>query len=181
MSAERGHQSETIIHGATIVTADEGGSIHHDAALVVQDNRIAAIGPSAELLARHPRAERVDGRGRAVLPGFANTHTHFLMTLARGIYEDLSPPHRPPFTGGLARVPLPELSTGERQVMAQLAALEAIRSGTTLVLEDRVGIDGFAGAPGTARTRRSASRAPSRSTPPSPRPASPASPNVTRG
>ena len=45
-----------------------------------------------------------------MLPGFANIHTHLGMTLARGIYEDLSPPHTPPFTGGLAPLPLPELS-----------------------------------------------------------------------
>ena len=72
----------TLIHNATIVTGDDAGSIHHDAALVVQGCRIAAIGPTAELLARYPEAERVDGRARAVLPGFANTHTHFPMTLA---------------------------------------------------------------------------------------------------
>ncbi len=135
-----------IVHNTTIVTADEGGSIHYDAALVVRDRRIAAIGPTAELLARYPEAERVDGRGRALLPGFANTHTHFPRTLARGIYEDLSPPHRPPFTGGLAPLPLPPLTPDEQRVMAQLGALEAIRSGTTLALEEGVGIDDYAGA-----------------------------------
>ena len=136
----------TIVHDTTIVTAAPPGVVHHGAALVVEDDRIAALGPSAELLARYPGAERVDGRGRLVMPGFANTHTHFPLTLARGIYEDLSPPHRPPFAGGLAYLPLPELSAGEQQVMVQLAALEAIRSGTTLVLEDGVGIDGYAAA-----------------------------------
>jgi 5-methylthioadenosine/S-adenosylhomocysteine deaminase len=39
--------------------------------------------------------------------------------LARGIYEDLSPPHTPPFTGGLALLPLPELTPDEEWVMAQ--------------------------------------------------------------
>jgi 5-methylthioadenosine/S-adenosylhomocysteine deaminase len=136
----------TIIHNATIVTADEAGTIHHDAALVVEDHRIAAIGPTAEILARYPAGDRIEGRGRAVLPGFANTHTHFPLTLARGIYEDLSPPHRPPFKGGLAPLPLPPLSPGERRVMAELGALEAIRSGTTLVLEDGVGLADYADA-----------------------------------
>ena len=136
----------TLIHDATIVTGDEAGSIHCGAALVVQGRRIAAIGPTAELLARYPEAERVDGRARAVLPGFANTHTHFPMTLARGIYEDLSPPHSPPFSGGLAPLPLPPLGPDQRRVMVQLAALEAVRSGTTLVLEDGVGLDSYAGA-----------------------------------
>ncbi|PYM95231.1 MAG: hypothetical protein DME04_05480 [Candidatus Rokuibacteriota bacterium] len=135
-----------LIHDATIVTADEAGSIHYDAALVVQDRRISAIGPAAELAARYPDAACVDGRGRAILPGFANTHTHLARVLARGIYEDLSPPHTPPFRGGLAPLPLPPLTPDQERVMVQLGALEAIRSGTTLVLEEGVGLDAYAGA-----------------------------------
>ena len=138
--------SATIIHDATIVTVDDAGSIHDDAALVVAAGRIAAIGPSGELLARYPDAERIDGRGRAVFPGFANTHTHLPRVLARGIYEDLSPPHTPPFTGGLSPVPLPRLTADEERVMALLGALEAIRSGTTLLLEEGDTLAGYAGA-----------------------------------
>jgi 5-methylthioadenosine/S-adenosylhomocysteine deaminase len=137
---------ETLIHDTTIVTADAAGSILYDAALVVGDDRIAALGPTADLLARYPTAERVDGRGRAIFPGLANTHTHLSRVLARGIYEDLSPPHRPPFSGGLAPLPLPQLTPDEERVMAVLGALEAIRSGTTLVLEESAGLAGYAGA-----------------------------------
>ena len=136
----------TIIHDTTVVTADDAGRVHYDAALVVEHSRIAALGPSAELLARYPDAERVDGRGCAVFPGFANTHTHLPRVLARGIYEDLSPPHTPPFSGGLAPLPLPRLTPDEERVMALLGALEAIRSGTTLVLEEGERLDGYAGA-----------------------------------
>ncbi len=135
-----------LIHDTTIVTADGAGSILYDAALAVRDGRIAAMGPTAELRARFLDAERIDGRGRAVLPGFANTHTHLSRVLARGIYEDLSPAHTPPFTGGLAPLPLPALSPDEERVMVLLGALEAIRSGTTFVLEESAGLDGYAGA-----------------------------------
>src|SRR5439155_20967499 len=138
--------ASTLIHDTTIVAADEAGSILYDAALVVHDGRIAALGPTTELLARYPDAERVDGRGRAILPGLANTHTHLSRVLARGIYEDLSPPHTPPFTGGLAPLPLPELTPDEERVMAVFGALEAIHSGTTLLLEEGVGLGGYAGA-----------------------------------
>src|SRR3989449_7022791 len=138
--------TEQLIHDTTIVTADEAGSILYDAALLVRDGRVAALGPSAELVARHPSVERVDGRGRAILPGLANTHTHLSRVLARGIYEDLSPPHTPPFTGGLAPLPLPPLTPDQERVMVQLGALEAIRSGTTLVLEEGTRLDAYAGA-----------------------------------
>lgn len=135
-----------LIHDTTIVTADDAGSILYDAALAVRDDRIVAMGPTAELRARFPDADRIDGRGRAVLPGFVNTHTHLSRVLARGIYEDLSPSHTPPFTGGLAPLPLPALSPDEERVMVLLGALEAIRSGTTFVLEESAGLDGYAGA-----------------------------------
>src|SRR4029450_10600054 len=138
--------TEQLIHDTTIVTANEAGSILYDAALLVRDGRVAALGPSAELVAKHPTAERVDGRGRAILPGLANTHTHLSRVLARGIYEDLPPPHTPPFTGGLAPLPLPELTLDEERTMVLLGALEAIRSGTTLVLEESAGLAGYAGA-----------------------------------
>lgn len=134
----------TIIHGTTIVTGDSDRRIHHEAAIAIEQGRIAAIGPDREIRARFPAAELVDGRDRAVLPGFANTHTHLHMTLARGIFEDMSAPNAPPFTGGGKRLPLPKLSAEEHAVMCQLGALEAIRSGTTALLEDNIGIGGYA-------------------------------------
>jgi cytosine/adenosine deaminase-related metal-dependent hydrolase len=45
----------TLIHDTTIVTADEAGSILYDAALFVLDGRIAALGPTTELIARWRR------------------------------------------------------------------------------------------------------------------------------
>jgi 5-methylthioadenosine/S-adenosylhomocysteine deaminase len=135
---------QTIIHHTTVVTADDVCTVHDDAAIVVEGDRIAAIGPTPELLVRYPAAERLGGRGKAVMPGFANTHTHLAMTLARGIYEDLSPAHHPPFVGGLAPLPLPQLSVEEHRLMCQLGVVEAIRSGTTLILEDAVGIERYA-------------------------------------
>ena len=134
----------TLIHNAIIITADDAGAVYEDAAIVIDGTRIAAIGPSAELLAQHPEAERVNGRDKAVMPGFANTHTHLSMTLARGIFEDLSPPHAPPFEGGLSPLPLPALIDGEHRAMCLLGAVEAIRSGTTLLLEDAVDIHRYA-------------------------------------
>src|SRR5919198_4535489 len=143
VSAMRG---PLVIHGATIVTGDDAGTLYPDGALVVDNARIAALGPAAEVLARHASLERLEARGRVILPGFANTHTHLPRVLARGIYEDLSPPHTPPFTGGLAPLPLPRLTPEHECVMALLGALEAIRSGTTLLLEEGERLDRYANA-----------------------------------
>jgi 5-methylthioadenosine/S-adenosylhomocysteine deaminase len=133
---EAGAATATVIHGATLVTMDDAGTVLHGAAIAIEGDRIAALGPDDRVLARFPAAERVDGAGRLALPGLANAHTHFDRVIARGIYEDLSPPHRPPFEGGLAPLPTPELGRDERRVMCELGMLEAIRSGTTLALEE---------------------------------------------
>ena len=102
-----------IVHGATIVTGDDAGTLLPDGALVVDDARITEVGFAADVLARHATAERIEVRGRVIFPGLANTHTHLPRVLARGIYEDLSPPHRPPFTGGLAPLPLARRGTAD--------------------------------------------------------------------
>src|SRR5258706_7423416 len=135
-----------VIHDAVIVTADDRTAVHYAATIAIEGPRIAAIGPTPEILARYPAAEKIDGRGKMVMPGFANTHTHLTMTLARGVFEDLSPPHKPPFSGGLSPIPLPDMTQDERRVMAQLGALECLRSGVTFMLEDSSDIDDYAEA-----------------------------------
>jgi 5-methylthioadenosine/S-adenosylhomocysteine deaminase len=133
-----------VIYGGAVATVDAADTVIYDGAVAVEADRIVAVGPSREVLARFPAAERIDADGKAVMPGFANVHTHLHMTLARGIYEDLSPPHKPPFTSGLAPLPLPPLDPDEHRVFCKLGVLEAIRSGTTAILEDATGIEAYA-------------------------------------
>jgi 5-methylthioadenosine/S-adenosylhomocysteine deaminase len=142
-----------IIHDTIIVTGDDEDTVHYGASIAVDGKKIAAIGPNDEIAARYPSAQRISGRGRMVMPGFANTHTHLTMTLARGVFEDLSPPHKPPFYAGLAPFPLPGMSPEERRVMAQLGALECLRSGVTFMLEDSNNIDHYAEALGKTGLR----------------------------
>ena len=54
-------------------------------AIYLIDDRIQEIGPQAELLARHPEAERLDAAGQYVMPGNICAHTHFYGAFARGL------------------------------------------------------------------------------------------------
>ena len=55
-----------------------------DAALLIEDGRIAAAGPYAEMGARIPRkAVVVDAEGRCVTPGFVDAHTHLVFAGSR--------------------------------------------------------------------------------------------------
>ena len=127
----------TILTNATLVTGDRGRNILYDSALAIQDSVIAALRPTQEVLAQFPEGEVVDCRGKAVFPGLVNCHTHLLATADRGMLEDFGFPTTLRFPESTRSM----LSTEERQVIATLGALEAIRSGTTTLLEiaDRVG------------------------------------------
>ena len=82
----------TAIRNATVVTSDAARTVHHDTTIVVDGDRIVAVGPTDELDRRFPGAERIDGRGKAVPPGLVNCHTHLRFTVARGIQEDFGFP-----------------------------------------------------------------------------------------
>lgn len=49
-----------------------------DGAVLIEGERIAAVGTSAELLAKYPHAPRLDAGGKALLPGLVDPHTHLV-------------------------------------------------------------------------------------------------------
>ena len=73
-----------ITHG-TLVTMGTPNEVIPDGALYVEAERIADLGPSAELATRYPAAQRLDAAGRLVLPGLVCAHTHFYGAFARGM------------------------------------------------------------------------------------------------
>ncbi|MBA2529208.1 MAG: amidohydrolase family protein, partial [Euzebyales bacterium] len=48
-----------------------------DAAVVIEDGRVAWVGPQAEL-PEGAGAERIDAAGACVIPGFVDAHTHLV-------------------------------------------------------------------------------------------------------
>lgn len=58
--------------------------IIEDGAVYVQGERIVDVGPTADVLGRHPEAAvTLDAAGKAVLPGFVDAHTHFIFAGSR--------------------------------------------------------------------------------------------------
>ncbi len=74
-----------LITQGTLVTMGSPNELFPNGALYIEDGRIADLGPSAELEARYPGAERLDAGGRLVLPGLVCAHTHFYGAFARGM------------------------------------------------------------------------------------------------
>jgi imidazolonepropionase-like amidohydrolase len=57
------------------------GTVTPNAAVLVEDTRIAAIGPTSTLQAQTPDANKIDLAGAHVLPGLVNMHVHFGLIL----------------------------------------------------------------------------------------------------
>lgn len=82
-------QVALVVSGGTVVTMDAGRRIIEDGAVAISGGRIVAVGPRAEVGRRYSGRETVDARGRIVMPGLINGHTHIPMTLFRGLADDL--------------------------------------------------------------------------------------------
>jgi 5-methylthioadenosine/S-adenosylhomocysteine deaminase len=78
-----------LLTGATVITMNERRDVLSDAAVHVVEDRIAAVGPTAELRASARGDEELDCRSRIVIPGLVNTHTHLFQTLLKGLGDDM--------------------------------------------------------------------------------------------
>ncbi len=75
----------TIIEGCAIATVDPAGTEYRDGHIVIENERIVALGegPAPE----QADATRIDGRGRLATPGLVNCHHHLYQWATRGLAQ----------------------------------------------------------------------------------------------
>jgi cytosine/adenosine deaminase-related metal-dependent hydrolase len=80
--------TRTVIEGCAIATMDATGNEHADGHLVIEGDRIVAVGagPAPEDLARDAR--RIAGAGRLVTPGLVNCHHHHYQWATPGLAQE---------------------------------------------------------------------------------------------
>ena len=128
-----------VFRNTTVVNPD---LVQNDVALAVVGDKIAAIGPTEQILKNYPNADVYDGRGKALFPGLINCHAHLTATLQRGFNEDFGFPN----SAKLPVNPGSLLQGEEATLMTVIGALEAIRTGTTTFVENAGNIGRYAGA-----------------------------------
>lgn len=70
-----GKQADTIVFNGAVVTVDSGDRIVE--AMAIQGDRILKVGSDEEIMAlKGPETEIIDLKGKAVLPGLIDSHTH---------------------------------------------------------------------------------------------------------
>ncbi|MDQ3818621.1 MAG: hypothetical protein M3362_13215, partial [Acidobacteriota bacterium] len=85
----RGMGVDIIVRGGKVVTMDKERRVIDDGAVAIKGGRILAVGTSAEIDGKYSARETIDARGRVIIPGLINGHTHVPMTLFRGLADDL--------------------------------------------------------------------------------------------
>lgn len=112
-----------------VVTVDSGRRIIRDGAVALVDDRIAAVGKTADIAAAFGDAEVIDARGKLVLPGLFDTHIHNAQQLGRGLGDEAySGPER------LFRrlwVVESHMEPADALCAARLCQLELLRAGIT--------------------------------------------------
>jgi cytosine/adenosine deaminase-related metal-dependent hydrolase len=78
-----------ILADAWLITMNERREVLEGASVFVEQDRIGAVGTREALKQRYPEAELVDCKGRIVMPGMVNTHTHLFQTLLKGLGDDM--------------------------------------------------------------------------------------------
>src|SRR6185436_9496258 len=117
---------DLLLTNAHVLTMDEEFTVHASGSVAVAGGAILAVGA---LGSDYDAAETVDCRGRVVMPGLVNAHTHAPMTLLRGLADDLRLDvwlmgYMMPVERAFVRPDFVTLGT-------TLACAEMIRSGTT--------------------------------------------------
>jgi putative selenium metabolism protein SsnA len=125
-----------IIH-ATLVTWGKPNEILPDQGVFISpDGVISDIGPSHEVIARHPGTVLLDAQSQLVLPGNICAHTHFYGAFARGMAVRGKPPAEFPNILKQLWWPLDQaLSEEDVRYSALVCLIDAIKHGTTTLFD----------------------------------------------
>ncbi len=77
---------DLLIHDAYVMTMDDKLGDFANGDVLIRDGRIVAVGD--DLTERAGTAQRLDARGRLILPGFVDTHSHLYVTTMRGQFRN---------------------------------------------------------------------------------------------
>jgi 5-methylthioadenosine/S-adenosylhomocysteine deaminase len=122
-----------IKHADSIVTLNSKREIIQDGAVYIEGNNIRDVGPTAHVVEAHPMPDEViDAKGKAVFPGFVNTHTHLFQIMLKGLGNDRI------LADWIRTIIVPssrKLTYKQVHASALLGVVEGIKSGITTTLD----------------------------------------------
>ncbi len=122
---------DLLIKNADIYTMDDYETVIKNGVIGIQGDTISLICQMDALDPCDPE-KVIDAKGSVVFPGFINTHIHIFQSFLKGLGAD----HRLIEWLNLSALPYGQYMTPEQhKLAAQLACMEAIKSGCTSICE----------------------------------------------
>ena len=123
-----------LIKNGVIIPMDGKSRTIENKALLIEDNRIAAIDSTEILAEKHSIDQTIDAGGKVVMPGIVNCHAHQGWTsLVRGIAEDMTVED---YVFRLTEPLIEHVVTDEdMQCFAYLDCVEMLKFGNTCISE----------------------------------------------
>ncbi|HXQ38685.1 MAG TPA: amidohydrolase, partial [Anaerolineales bacterium] len=120
---------DTLFTNALVLTMDRNLSQFFPGAVAVSGDSIVAVGLEDDIKKEYSGEETFDCKGKVLMPGLINAHTHVPMTLLRGLADDLRLDVW--LMGYVMPVEREFVSPEFVQLGTSLACAEQIRSGIT--------------------------------------------------
>lgn len=125
--------SRTLIRGGTLVTLGDPCRVLPDHDLLLHGDRIARLAPTGSL--EGPWERVIEAQGKVVMPGLVNAHMHFYSTLVRGLTRAAASHDFAEVLRNLWWRLDRKLTLDDVEVSAEVALLDAIRKGTTTLVD----------------------------------------------
>ena len=121
---------DILIKRGLVYTMDSSKHIIEDGAIAIKGNSIFEVGKTSDLITKYSADITIDAKGKAVLPGFVNVHTHLPSIFVRGVYGVVRE--------GLYQVLFPSkehLKPEHCYTLGLASCAEALTSGSTTIQE----------------------------------------------
>jgi cytosine/adenosine deaminase-related metal-dependent hydrolase len=119
--------ADLLITGGFVVTMNPTRQTIEDGAVAVAGDRIAAVGTTAEVTAKHSAATTIDAKGKAILPGLIDGHSH----AGHGLIKTMGGGDSDAWSAVCEQVYTVASTPGFWAAEAKLAALERLKFGVT--------------------------------------------------
>ncbi|GAA0221215.1 putative aminohydrolase SsnA [Metaclostridioides mangenotii] len=125
-----------LVGNGKVITQDSLNPFLTEGCVVIDDNKIADIGSTADMKAKYPNSEFIDAKGKIIMPGLINSHMHIYSSFARGMAVPGEPAEN--FIEILERLWWmldKKLTLEDTKYSAYATYLECIRNGVTTVFD----------------------------------------------
>jgi putative selenium metabolism protein SsnA len=125
--------SRILIENGILITFGAPCRVLEGQALLLENGRIARIAPAGTIAG--PFDKVIDARGKVVMPGIVNAHMHFYSTLVRGLGKAAPSATFQEVLDNLWWRLDRKLTLADVEMSAQIILLDAIRKGTTTLVD----------------------------------------------